>query len=83
LLAKTTHAQQLVSLYGTDAQLQLLRFLIESTDFKDGDGRGQKDQQRIQLLAQGIELLVFAFLAVLILPSESLQLITVDVTDFS
>jgi hypothetical protein len=38
----------LTNLYGQDAYLYLLRCLVEQIDFKDQ--KGQKDQQRIQLL---------------------------------
>eukprot|EP00656_Telonema_subtile_P027860 TRINITY_DN3003_c0_g7_i1.p1 TRINITY_DN3003_c0_g7~~TRINITY_DN3003_c0_g7_i1.p1 ORF type:complete len:2243 (-),score=499.30 TRINITY_DN3003_c0_g7_i1:111-6839(-) len=45
--------QQLVQTYGFDAQLHLLRCLVEEIDFRDQ--KSQKDQARVQLFTQEIQ----------------------------
>jgi CCR4-NOT transcription complex subunit 1 len=45
--------QSLVKMYGFDAQLHLLRCLVEEIDFRDQ--KSQKDQARVQLFIQEIQ----------------------------
>ena len=47
---------QLVELYGPDARQFLVQCLIEETHFRDQRGHQQKDNNKLQLLTQEIQL---------------------------